>query len=402
MNSLATAQSKAANTGPETLFCDSDPIPVLVVDDSAFMRKMVSEMVASDPCLKLSGVARDGVDALKQIDQTNPRVITLDIEMPQLDGFGVLKALAERGPDKPVISVVVLSSLTQEGAEATLKCLNMGAVDFVGKPSGTISLDIELVRDDLLGKLRAAGQARSVAALAQRRAGVSPRLSSTTESAPVSRIAAAPAPPVRRPAATGRLKVPPSGGRGVLVIGASTGGPRALQELFACLRPERIGLPIVIVQHMPPRFTASLASHLQEVVGPGMEVFEAREGDKLQPWRALIAPGGNHLVFNSGVAHLTEEPLVHGVRPSVDVTMTSLAQAYKDKTLGVLLTGMGRDGARAMKLIHDLGGYTLAEDEESCVVYGMPKAAVEMGGVDQVVPLADMAEEIMRMMERAK
>src|SRR5579862_396254 len=169
MSLLYTPQSNGAHSRLGSSACDTEPISVLVVDDSAFMRKMVSEMVTSDPSLRLAGTARDGQDALEQIETITPRVITLDIEMPQIDGFGVLRALANRPEDKPPISVVVLSSLTQQGADATLQCLNLGAVDFVGKPSGAISLDIHIVRDDLIAKIKAAGRAPSVGSLARRR-----------------------------------------------------------------------------------------------------------------------------------------------------------------------------------------------------------------------------------------
>lgn len=389
MSTHFSEEETAAPARPAGAKAENEPVSVLVVDDSAFMRKMVSEMVASEPTLRLAGWARDGEDALEQIERLQPRVVTLDIEMPGLDGFAVLEALAKRPAASAPVSVVMLSSLTQQGAEATLRCLEMGAVDFVAKPSGAISLDVESVRDDLLAKIKAASHSRSVAALAargtDRRAATSQPVAGQPE----------PGPPRRGLGAA-------NSARGVIVIGASTGGPRALQELVAGLVPERVGLPIVIVQHMPPRFTASLAEHIARVAKPGLGIVEAKPGYRLEVGRALLAPGGKHLVFSSeGVARLSDEPPIHGVRPAVDVTMMSLAAIYKSETYGVLLTGMGRDGARAMKLIRDLGGHTLAEDESSCVVYGMPKAAVELGGVERVVPLHDMAGAIMEMIERS-
>lgn len=372
----------------------TEPISVLVADDSAFMRKMISEMVASEPSFRLIGTARDGEDAVEQIERLNPRVVTLDIEMPRLDGFGVLTALAGRPAESPPISVVVLSSITQHGAEATLRCLDMGAVDFVAKPSGSISLDIASVRDDLLTKIKAAGHSSSVAILAQKHKRFSLsrlEIADRPADAPPQREASL---QTASQAATSRQP------KNVLVIGASTGGPHALQTLISNLDIPRLGMPIVIVQHMPPRFTASLAAHLEHVAGPGLRIVEAKAGDRLEPGVALLAPGGKHLVFSpDGTARLSDEPPIHGVRPAVDVTMMSLAAIYKCGTFGVLLTGMGRDGARAMKLIRDLGGHTLAEHESSCVVYGMPKAAVELGGVEQVVALPEMASAILRMVQ---
>jgi two-component system chemotaxis response regulator CheB len=353
------------------------PLKVLVVDDSAFMRKMVCEILGRDPELCVVGLARDGADALAKMEALQPDVITLDVEMPVLDGFGTLAEIMRRRPTP----VVMLSSLTQGGAEATLRCLELGAVDFVGKPSGSISLDIEKVAADLIAKVKAASKARLHSAAP--RSTVAPSVSGRSAAAP-------PAPPRE-------TKVRPSQARtaGVLVIGSSTGGPRALQTLIPGL-PADLGLPVVIVQHMPPGFTASLAQRL-DGISP-LEVREAAEGDRLRAGLILVAPGGHHLEFDAeSIAHLTDAPPVHGVRPSVDVTLASLTRLYGPRITAVLLTGMGRDGARSLKTIRDLGGHTFAEDETTCTVYGMPKAAVELGGVGCLLPLPQIAPALVQL-----
>ncbi len=356
-----------------TLPTPQAPIRVLVVDDSAFMRKVVTEILSRDPALCVAGQARDGADALVKLDALRPDVVTLDIEMPVLDGLGALAEIMRRRPPTPV---VMLSSLTQAGADATLRCLDGGAVDFVGKPSGSISLDIEKVAAELTAKVKAAAGAR-----------LAPK---------AARPAAAEKPAAQTAAAPPR----PAGGKiAALAIGASTGGPRALQALVPLL-PADLAVPIVIVQHMPPGFTASLAQRLEQM--SPFRVREAASGDRLRPGEILVAPGGRHLVFDSaGVAHLTDEPPIHGVRPAVDITLSSLAQLYGPRLLAVLLTGMGRDGARGMKLTADKGGLTLAEDESTCVVYGMPKAAFEIGGVHRLLPLPEIAPAIAQACARA-
>ena len=361
------------------------PLKVLVVDDSAFMRKMVCEILGRDPELCVVGPARDGADALLKLETLQPDVITLDVEMPILDGYGTLAEIMRRRPTP----VVMLSSLTQRGAESTLRCLELGAVDFVGKPSGSISLDIEKVAADLIAKVKAAAKARlhhvSAHSAAARPASVRPAPGPSVPETAARRIPA-PAAETKDSGKGGQAKTR-SGG--VLVIGSSTGGPRALQTLIPGL-PADLGLPVVIVQHMPPSFTASLALRL-DGISP-LEVREAAEGDTLRAGRILIAPGGRHLEFDlDGTVRLSDAPSVHGVRPSVDVTLASLTRLYGARITAVLLTGMGRDGARGLKTIYDLGGKTFAEDETTCTVYGMPKAAVELGGVGCLLPLPQIA-----------
>ena len=370
----------------------TSPIRVLVVDDSAFMRKMVSEILARDPAICVAGQARDGADALAKLVALQPDVITLDVEMPVLDGFGTLAEIMKRRPTP----VLMLSSLTQAGAETTLRCLELGAVDVVGKTSGSISLDIEKVAAELIAKVKAAAGARVLSRLTSsppfpRREGFR-----DLEALTVLRTAFpqnSPALLHNNPSLRGKGGELVSRDRiSVLAIGASTGGPRALQTLIPAL-PADLGLPIVIVQHMPPGFTASLARRLEQT--SPFTAKEAADGDRLRPGQILVAPGGHHLEFDAGgVVRLSNEPPIHGVRPAVDITFASLAHHYGAHLLAVLLTGMGKDGARGLKLIQDRGGCTLAEDETTCVVYGMPKAAYDLGGVGALLPLPEIAPAI--------
>ena len=342
------------------------PIRVLVVDDSAFMRKMVTEILARDAGICVAGQARDGADALLKLEALRPDVVTLDVEMPVLDGYATLAEIMRRRPTP----VLMLSSLTQAGADATLRCLEGGAVDFVGKPSGSISLDIEKVAGELIAKVKAAAGARVLV-----------------------RKAVEPLRP--RPVPASEAARAPSGRAAVLLIGSSTGGPKALQTLVPAL-PADLGVPVVIVQHMPPGFTASLARRLEQT--SPFTVREAEGGDRLRVGTILVAPGGRHLEFDAGgVARLTDEPTIHGVRPAIDVTLMSLSRLYGPRVVAALLTGMGKDGARGLKLVLEGGGRTVAEDESTCVVYGMPKAAADLGGVGSLLPLPDIAPALARL-----
>jgi two-component system chemotaxis response regulator CheB len=363
------------------------PISVLVVDDSAFMRKMVTEMLSEDPALCVVGQARDGADALRQLARLQPDVVTLDVEMPVMDGLAALEQIMQQRPTP----TIMLSSLTQAGADMTLRCLERGAVDFVGKPSGSISLDIRAVAVDLIAKIKAVAGVRT-GRLTRRLEGLG--------TAPLDRAIPPVGPQVVRPSspsftAKGHISAP-----SLLVIGASTGGPRALQTLVPSL-PADLGVPVVIIQHMPAGFTTSLARRLN--AESQIAVREAADGDTLEVGVALLAPGGRHLQFDAaGKARLTNEPPVHGVRPSIDVTLASLTKTYGARTVAVLLTGMGKDGARGMKAVRDQGGITLAEDESTCVIYGMPKAAVDIGAVEHLLPLPQIADAITQILKEAK
>ncbi|HEY8346341.1 MAG TPA: chemotaxis response regulator protein-glutamate methylesterase [Symbiobacteriaceae bacterium] len=356
--------AKAVNSGAGTL-------RVLVVDDSAFMRRIITDLLQSDEGIEVVGTARDGLEAVEKNLSLQPDVITLDVEMPRLDGYGALREIMARRPTP----VVMVSSLTREGAQATIRALALGAVDFVTKPSGTISLDMHLVRDELVAKVKAAARAtpryrRVLGDLPARKQGLKPF----------------------RPQARGTPEEMP---RQVVVIGCSTGGPSALHEIVPRL-PADLPAGVLVVQHMPAGFTRSLARRLDEI--SGIAVKEAEEGDPVTAGMVLVAPGGYHMtVDNRGRIRLDQGPPLHGVRPAVDRTLSSVVSVWKDRTIGVILTGMGYDGARGCRELKQAGGRTIAEDATTCVVYGMPRVVVEMGLADMVLPVHHIAAALVRL-----
>src|SRR6266851_4407652 len=342
-------------------------IRVLVVDDSAFMRRVISEAIAAQPDMEVAGVAINGLDALVKVEQLQPDVVTLDVEMPDMDGLTALRHLMSRYP-RPV---VMLSTMTQDGAVTTLRALSIGAVDFVAKPSAAISLDFHRVKDELLHKVRVAAKA--------------------TARRPI------PAPPAR-PIRDTRSPTTSTRFDRLVVIGSSTGGPRALGTLIPAL-PADGRTAYLIVQHMPAGFTKSLAERLD--TASQLTVREAAQGDHLAAGLALLAPGNLHMrISPSGTVELDEGPRVHGVRPSIDVTLASAVERYGQLALTVILTGMGSDGTAGAVALHEAGGVVLAEDESTCVVWGMPRAVFERGVTDRVVPLDGMAEAIVGALAR--
>lgn len=353
------------------------PVRVLVVDDSAFMRKILTELLASDPGIEVVATARDGVDGVKKALELRPDVITLDIEMPRLDGYGTLRELMQQCPT-PVVTV---SSHTRSGAEATIRALTLGAVDVVAKPSGSISLDMHRVRDELVNKVLAA----ATATVRQRRVLAElPPLQGQREAA----AAAGTKPPLQRPRPEAGIATR------IAVIGCSTGGPGALHQVIPRL-PSDLPLGILVVQHMPPGFTRSLANRLDEI--SAISVKEAEEGDLIQHGRVLIAPGGQHmLVGPGGRIKLDQGPPLHGVRPAVDPTLESAVREYGSRILVAILTGMGFDGAKGAMAVKKAGGLCVAEAASTCVVYGMPRAVVEMGLADSVVPIQEVASAIVQ------
>ncbi|MGE5594365.1 MAG: protein-glutamate methylesterase/protein-glutamine glutaminase [Betaproteobacteria bacterium] len=363
------------------------PIRVLVVDDSAFTRKVVSDMLGSDPDITVIDIARDGKAAVEKARALQPDVITMDVEMPVMDGLAALRAIMSERP----VPVVMLSALTQEGAATTIEALELGAVDFVAKPSHSMTVGLGEVRDQLVAKVKLAARAR-VRAPRLARSGATRTAGSGLHSL------AGLGPAILR----GRLG--DGGGPGaelgkesdtVVVIGSSTGGPSALNQVLPAL-PADIPAGVLIVQHMPPGFTKSLAARLAET--SAIAVKEAEAGDKLADGVALVAPGGYHMsVSADGEVTLSTDPPRNGVRPSVDTTMESAARVYGDRLVGVVLTGMGRDGAAGMAAIKAAGGRTIAEHESSCVIYGMPKAVVDQGLADLVVPIQEVAGAIVQM-----
>lgn len=342
-----------------------EKIKVLVVDDSAFMRKAISSMLSSDPEITVIGTARDGEEAIDQVLRLKPDVVTLDVEMPRMSGLDTLKVLMERAP----LPVLMLSSLTTEGAKETLKALELGAVDFIPKNLEDLSLNIVKIEHDLVMKVKGVARKR----IKRRAAPTEPLIPSGPRTY--------------------------SGKIAVVAIGVSTGGPKALQDVLP-LFPENFPVPILVVQHMPKGFTGPFAERLNQL--SRLKIKEAEDGEALRSGIAYIAPGGLHLrAVKRRVTEvnleLSDQPddLLH--RPSVDVMMLSVAESFSGRCVGVIMTGMGNDGLEGMRAIKNSGGKTIAQDEESCIVYGMPKAVVEAGIADKVVPLPNLAGEIVNM-----
>ena len=346
-------------------------IRVLVVDDSMFMRKAIRRMLSLAEDIEVVDTASDGREALRKISQLRPDIVTLDVKMSGMDGLAALERIMQDTPTP----VLMLSSLTQEGADITLKALDLGAVDFIDKSRADSSMDITLLAQELIDKVRAI-------------AGVD------VEKVKTRGIEAVPIPPRKGTTAIAAF-VAKSDSVDVVAIGTSTGGPPALHILIPQL-PENFPSGVIVVQHMPPGFTRTLAERLN--TQSPLQVSEAVEGDVVQAGRVLIAPAGQHLrlLKRNGryLVRLGSEPADSLHRPSVDVMMDSVAAVCGEKSLGVLLTGMGSDGARGMRSIKEAGGRTLAESEATCIVFGMPKSAIEDGVVDRVVPIHDMAREI--------
>lgn len=339
-------------------------IRVLIVDDSALVRRTLVEILTRDPEVEVVDTAGNGADAIAKIRRLRPDVVTLDVMMPQLDGLKVLAHVMRENP----VRVLMLSSLTQEGAETTLHALELGAVDFVDKAALALPPEDGSLGGELLAKIHA------IAKIDLSRLG---------------RYAA-------RAVKAGTIALGPSAaGADIVIVGTSTGGPTALQQLIPAL-PASLPASVVVVQHIPRGFTGPLADRLNAM--SALTVREAAEGDIVRPGEVSVAPGGVHLKFcrrgETTVIVLDPEPSDSLLRPSVDVTMKSAAEIWGNRAVGVLLTGMGNDGTLGMRVIRSKGGRTLAESEESCVVYGMPKAAVDLGVVDEVLPLDRMAERI--------
>lgn len=342
-------------------------IRVLVVDDSAFMRQILSQILASDPEIEVVGTAKNGRQALEMSLELRPHVITLDVEMPQLDGFGTLLELMEQNPTP----VVMVSTYTREGADATLRALALGAVDFVTKTSGAVSLDMGRVKDELLSKVKLAARA-------------TPRWRRGGGPSPGGVPGEKPAPAWNGPTPAERI----------VVIGTSTGGPGALHRVIPHL-PADLAAGVLVVQHMPPGFTRSLAQHLAEV--SAIQVREAAAGDEVLTGTVLVAPGGFHMVLDEqGRIRLNKEPAIHGVRPAVDKTLLAVAPRWGANCLGVILTGMGCDGTMGLAAVRSTGGSSLVEDASTCVVYGMPRSAINMGLADEVLPIGQIADSIVR------
>lgn len=405
-------------------------IKVLVVDDSAFMRRYISDMIISDPQFEVMDTAKNGQEAIEKVKALNPDVITMDIEMPVMNGLDALKILMAEHP----LPVIMLSSLTEKGARETILALEIGAFDFIQKPSGTISFDIHKVGEYLIERLKAAVGSKTgrrqitppvpkapvTKPIIQERPTFTYR---TTTTPPVDKLETKTSDLKRkkteliRETATAPAVVPTFNNipksdvlnpkkkttfDQIVAIGSSTGGPRALKELLTGL-PEDFPAPLVIVQHMPANFTKSLAQRLDTFCQ--VHVVEAEDGEHLQPGTAYIAPGGWHMTirkeFNGKyVAHLEKTELRNGHRPSVDKLYESLLEMNELERHIVLLTGMGSDGARGMKALVDSGvTSTFAENEESCVVFGMPRSAIELKCVKHILPVQEIAPKLLEVVK---
>ena len=342
----------------------SERIRVLVVDDSALMRKLIPAILARDSSIEVVGTAMDGAFALKKIEELKPDVVTLDLEMPRMDGMETLRLIMRSAP----LPVILFSTHSKEGGYATFKALAMGAVDFLAKPKDAAAGRLEDIADRLITKIKVAKGA------AGRK--LPPAVIEET-SAP--KKGARPALPPRR----------------VIAIGISTGGPNALQFVLSQI-PADFQSTIVIVQHMPEGFTEMFARRLNECCS--IDVKEAQSGDLLIAGRALICPGNRHIKVRrmpmGNIVVLSDEDRMNGHRPSVDVLFRSVATEFGSRAVGVLMTGMGDDGASGLGLLKNAGAVTIAQSEESCTVYGMPKAAIERGYATRVVPLDMLAHTI--------
>ena len=348
----------------------SKPIRVLIVDDSAAIRQLLTQILNSDPDIEVVGVAPDPYVARDKIKQLEPDVLTLDVEMPRMDGLTFLDKLM-RGHPMPVVMV---SSLTQQGCEITLKALELGAVDFFPKPTIDLLAGVADGAEQIIDKVKAAAAAKIIP------------ISHKSDSQHVFHHDQ---PLVSRGAADYRLT------HQIIAIGASTGGTEALREVLTVMPPDSPG--IVMVLHMPPGFTTSYAARLNDLCA--IRVKEAADGDRVLPGTALLAPGNNHMTIRrSGAeyyAAINSDPPVNRHRPSVDVLFDSCAEQAPKNAVAAILTGMGADGARGLRRMRDAGARTIAQDEATCVVFGMPKEAIAMGGAEVVLPLHRIGRELL-------
>lgn len=363
---------------------DTSRRSVLVVDDSAFMRRLITQILEGSGEFQVVATARNGLDALQKVHVLDPALVTMDVDMPELDGLQALGYIMSESP-RPV--VMLSAATTHSGHDVTLRALELGAVDFVRKPSGAISLDLARIGDRLLGALRAAAQANvgGVRMLA-------------VNKLPVRGTPARP--PLAIPLATPFRAVPPgAAATRIVAIASSTGGPRALAEVVPNL-PRSLGAAVLIVQHMPAGFTRSLAQRLHAM--SKLPVSEAEAGEPVLTDRVYLAPGGRHMSVegNGGAAHivLDDAPPIWGVRPSADPLFRSVAQRFGSEVVAVVLTGMGRDGADGTRAIREAGGRAVLQDRATSTIFGMPNAALQIAGADRVAALSEIAPAIVAML----
>lgn len=362
-------------------------IKVLIVDDSIFMRKALESILGGESDMEVIGLAHNGEEAVELAGKLKPDVITMDIEMPRMDGITALQIIMKSCPTP----VIMVSSLTKEGADATIRALELGAVDFIPKNTQGFSAATS-IENDLKAKIRRFAGNKSLMHLISQRAG-SPSVSPSGSFQIKPPIFGGHAP--QGASVTRRILPKRLGNIRLIAIGTSTGGPQSLQRVIPKL-PADLGVPIVITQHMPPNFTQSLANRLDGL--SKLTVVEASEKEKLEPNVVYIAKGGLHLTFKkvgAGIyTDLSPEPTNYFNIPSVDVMVASAAEIFRDDCLGVIMTGMGSDGTKGLQDLKSKGGSVIAQDEASCIVYGMPRSVVEAGIADEVVPLDEIAERI--------
>ena len=355
-------------------------IKVMIVDDSAVVRKVITEVLEQDHFIKVIATASDPIFAMRHLEKQLPDVIVLDVEMPRMDGITFLRKLMSENP----IPVIICSSLTEKNADTTMQAMAAGAVDILTKPK--IGLKA-FIQDERLQFIHAVKSAANVNIAKLK------RYKSAETVAPVKKVEKKNTADVIIAPANHTIKTTTDR---LVAIGTSTGGTQALEEVLTHL--PRVSVGIVIVQHMPEKFTQAFASRLNSVCE--IEVLEARNGDRVIPGRALIAPGGRHMILKRNgaqyVVEVMDGPLVNRHRPSVDVLFRSVAKHAGKNAMGIIMTGMGDDGANGLLEMHEEGSVTIAQDEHSCIVFGMPKEAIKKGGVSKVVTLSDIADEIIR------
>ncbi|MFY9179135.1 MAG: chemotaxis response regulator protein-glutamate methylesterase [Venatoribacter sp.] len=358
-------------------------IRVLVVDDSGFFRRRVTEIINSDSRMEVVGVASNGQEAIEKNGSLQPDVITMDYEMPVMDGITAIRHIMRSRP----VPVLMFSSLTFEGARVTLDALDAGAVDFLPKNFEDIAKDTQEIKRALTDKIAAVAKSRRISSAPTHTAAPT----TTARSSVVSRPAPAASQTVAHSAGVAKVRM---GHKELVVIGTSTGGPAALQTLFRTI-PGSFRVPIIIVQHMPGSFTKAFAERLNNL--SPLTVKEAENGDRLMPGHVYVAPGGMQLMVdrrNGGTIMIHESDERINYRPSVDITFASVAKHYGNKVLGVVLTGMGADGREGARLIKQVGGHIWAQDEASCVIYGMPMAIVKANLADEILPLDQIGTQL--------
>lgn len=357
-------------------------IRVLIVDDSAFMRRVIKQMLEDSGEIEVIGAARDGAEGVEMALQLKPDVISMDIEMPRVNGLEATERIMEEMPTP----IIVVSSLTVEGAKATFDALDKGAADYISKNLTTSALDLMKIQEELVGKVKAISRRKHYFASLRNNRKPQPAAAVAAHAPVVSYPA-----PAKKSFATQKVAF--------VAIGASTGGPRALQEVLSNL-PAGLSTPFLVAVHMPRAFTGAFAERLGDICK--LQVKEAENGERVRAGQVFLCPGGFQTkIKRKGLTdfyiEIDDEPKGALYKPSVDVCMSSVAECYPGRSMGVILTGMGHDGKEGMKLIKDKGGKTLAQSEETCTVYGMPKAVIEAGLADKIAPLDKIAAEIVNM-----